>query len=209
MTTETDPVVEIVTFRPNATFTKEPEKFRLVREWVERAKSKGMNGQYWGQGVEKPHNVHWFLLWDSRAAHAVVQAEPDYPAFVKQIEELADGPIRVLHVHFSTHPPTKWLEAPVTEVDIYKFSGDIVEYEKKTMKLAAYIQASHPSGYMGSTIGTALEENGTVGVYMGAWETVEHHTALGEDETFMEMTEGLVGDLTDLQAMHVTLQPHA
>ncbi|KAI0059902.1 hypothetical protein BV25DRAFT_1828624 [Artomyces pyxidatus] len=203
------PVVELVTFRVNDSFT--PERFKEVRDWVDRGRAYGLNAQYWGQAVEKTRTLHWLLLWDSREAHGTLQADPGYPALVAKVDAMANGPVRVLHVHFATHPPTALLEAPVTEIDIYRVTpGVMPQYQRWSEELCAYITKLGIPGFVACTYGPALEEGGDVGVYMGAWNAVEDHNKLGDgDEEFQKLVSPMLEVVLDLRIAHVSLQRHS
>ncbi|KAI0041996.1 hypothetical protein FA95DRAFT_1564779, partial [Auriscalpium vulgare] len=106
-------------------------------------------------------------VWDSREAHGVLEAEPTYPSFVAQIQELSDGPLDVMHVHFDNHPPTALFDAPMTEANFYRTSDELREDAERnvTAFCEAMQTAIRPEGLYGCAWGPSLEP-GNRGLYI-------------------------------------------
>ncbi|KAI0045832.1 hypothetical protein FA95DRAFT_1560806 [Auriscalpium vulgare] len=204
------PVVEVVTFRVNDKFKSDPALFKACRDHAERHRGKGLNEQYWGQMFDKPFTLLWFLLWDSREAHSVLEAEPTYPSFVAQIQELSDGPINVMHVHVvDNHPPTAIFDAPMTNVSIYLTSDEVREDTER--KVTAFCEGMRaiirPEGLYGCAWGPSLESRNR-GFYIAGWRSLEDHVKLELGEIYAELAESMIGELQDLQMMRVHLERH-
>ncbi|KAI0039408.1 hypothetical protein FA95DRAFT_1612590 [Auriscalpium vulgare] len=203
------PVVEVVVFRVNDKFKSDPAHFKACRDHAERHRGKGLSGQYWGQILDKPFTLLWFLLWDSREAHGVLEAEPTYPSFVAQIQELSDGPLDVMHVHFDDHPLTAIFDAPMTEICNYLTSDELREDAGR--KVAEFCRgmrtALRPEGWFGCAWGQSLE-SGNRSLYIAGWRSPEDYGKLEPGEIYGELAESVMRGLHDLQIMRVHLERH-
>ncbi|KAH9164806.1 hypothetical protein EDB89DRAFT_387372 [Lactarius sanguifluus] len=222
-----DPIVEVIQFVSTDQCLADPSLFQALRNIVQGWQEKGLKGQYWGATMEKPNNIYWVLFWQSRAQAAAFAADPLYPEFVQRHQSLATTPVRDLHVPLSGTPQL-CVEAPVTEVDIYKAHGARIE---ETHEMAhsgmRHLRSLQPQGFTGSSYGVTHEDP-SVGVYIAGWNSVEvrrdtetpclwklirwkDHMRVGMEEgheKFKEEAEEIMKHLSDLAIAHIAFKKH-
>ncbi|KAH9162053.1 hypothetical protein EDB89DRAFT_2027606 [Lactarius sanguifluus] len=221
-----DPIVEVIQFVSTDQCLADPSLFQALRNIVQGWQEKGLKGQYWGATMEKPNNIYWVLceftgpvfafnhdkvaVWQSRAQAAAFAADPLYPEFVQRHQSLATTPVRDLHVPLSGTPQL-CVEAPVTEVDIYKAHGARIE---ETHEMAhsgmRHLRSLQPQGFTGSSYGVTHEDP-SVGVYIAGWKSVEDHMRVGMEEgheKFKEEAEEIMKHLSDLAIAHIAFKKH-
>ena len=111
-------------------------------------------------------------VWQSRAHAAAFAADPSYPEIVRKRQSLATAPVRDLHVPLSG-APQPCIEAPVTEIDIYKTRDTNIEETHELARLTVYhIRSLQPPGFHGVGFGVP-DEDPAIGVYLAGWDAVE------------------------------------
>lgn len=192
-------------------------------------------------------------MWQSYEHATAIKADPSYPTFVQERDALASAPIYEIHAHFSANP-LRTIQAPVTEIDFYKTTDEKVDPEatpaavtQEMIRRIVYRKESLQSpGFIANSLGIALED-GTRGVSLGGWRTVEvrstflctapllffrstlqknielffpflpcfgfsqDHMRLGtldEHKIFVEETEEIFKNLTELTVTHVHFKSH-
>jgi len=178
---------------------------------------KGLKAQYWGTSVNKLNEFYWLLLWQSREHSTAIKADPSYPTTVQERDALATTPIYEVHVHFSGNP-LRAILAPVTEVDFYKTAGEKVnpdvrpaaETQEMIRRITYRIESLQSPGFIAISWGIALEDE-TRGVNLSGWRSVEDHMRLGtlnEHKVFVEETEEIFKNFTELSVTHVHFKSH-
>lgn len=115
-------------------------------------------------------------VWESYAHASAIKADPSYARLLEKRAMLATGGVLDFHVRFSGNP-LRILQAPVTEVDIYKTLDEGVEQlQERVQGLAYRIESLQMRGFIALSWGIALEDR-TRGAYIGGWRTVEVHFA--------------------------------
>ncbi|KAH9055709.1 hypothetical protein EDB87DRAFT_1283539 [Lactarius vividus] len=205
-----DPVVEVIQFISTEKCLANPSIFQALRDVVQGWQEKGLNGQYWGAAAAKPNDIYWVLFWQSRAHAAAFAADPLYPEFVQRLQSLATTPVRDLYAPLSGNPQL-CVEAPITEVDIYKAHEARIERMYETLHSTVHLLWSlRPQGLTGSSLGVTHEDP-SVGIYFGGWNTVEDHMRIGMEEgheKVREEAEEFMQQLTDLTIAHVAFKKH-
>ncbi|KAI9435970.1 hypothetical protein H4582DRAFT_492634 [Lactarius indigo] len=205
-----DPVVEVIQFVCTEQCLANPSLFQALRDVVQGWQEKGLKGQYWGATMEKPNNIYWVLFWQSRAHAAAFVADPSYPEFVQKRQSLATTPVRDLHAPLSGTPQL-CIEAPVTEVDIYKAQESRVEETHEIARSTIrHLWSLKPQGLIGSTFGVTHGDP-SVGVYFGGWNAVEDHMRIGMEEGhegLKEEAEEFMRQLSDLIIAHIAFKKH-
>ncbi|KAH9166892.1 hypothetical protein EDB89DRAFT_2000685 [Lactarius sanguifluus] len=171
---ESEPlVVEVVQFVATEQCIASPSLFRAVRDFVAHdRKEKGLTAQYWGASVERPKEFYWILLWQTRAHAAAFEEDPSYPAFAQRRQALATAPVLVVFVRPSGNP-LRCLEAPVTEIDVYRAQAAVAETtQDKIRRLTYRIESLQMPGFIALSWGVALEDVSR-GAYIAGWRTVE------------------------------------
>ncbi|KAH9017798.1 hypothetical protein EDB84DRAFT_1679464 [Lactarius hengduanensis] len=204
-----DSIVEVIQFVSTEQCLANPSLFQALRDIVQGWQEKGLNGQYWGATVVKPNNIYWVLceftglvfasnhnkvaVWQSRAHAAAFAADPLYPEFVQRRQSLATTPVRDLYAPLSGNAQL-CVEAPITEVDVYKVHVAHIEEHEIGHSAMHLIQSLQPQGFTGSSYGV-VHEDPSIGVYFAGWNSVEDHMRLGmEDghEKFKELSGSTV-----------------
>ncbi|KAH9055705.1 hypothetical protein EDB87DRAFT_1283397 [Lactarius vividus] len=205
-----DSIVEVIQFVSTNQCLADPSLFQALRNIVQGWQEKGLKGQYWGATMEKPNNIYWVLFWQSRAHAAAFAADPLYPEFVLRRQSLATTPVRDLYAPLSGTPQL-CVEAPVTEVDIYKtHEAHIEEAHEMAHSAMHHLRSLQPHGFTGSGYGV-LREDRSVGVYFAGWNSVEDHMRVGMEEgheKFKEEAEEIMKQLSDLTIAHVAFKKH-
>ncbi len=87
------------------------------------------------------------------------------------------------HVRFSGNP-RRTLEAPVTELDIYRtHDAGASETQELIRRLTHRIESLQMQGFIALSWGVSIED-GARGVYLGGWRTIEVRPRLGSHRTF-------------------------
>jgi hypothetical protein len=118
-------------------------------------------------------------VWQSQAHATAIKTDPSYPTFVQDREKLASKPVFEVHVAFSGNPQ-RVLEAPVTEVDLYRADDREVnpdarpaaETQELIQRITYRVESLQMRGFIALSWGVALED-GTRGVYLGGWKSIE------------------------------------
>jgi len=168
--------------------------------------------------VTQASEYFWLLIWQSQAHATAIKADPSYPIFARDREELASKPVFEVHVAFSGNPQ-RVLEAPVTEVDVYRADDREVnpdarpaaETQELVRRITYRIESLQMRGFIALSWGVALED-GTRGVYLGGWKSIEDHMRLGtldEHKVFVEETEEIFKSFTELYITYVHFKSHS
>jgi len=124
-------------------------------------------------------------VWQTRAHAAAFEEDPSYPAFTRRRQALATVPVLALFVHFSGNP-RRCLEAPVTEVDVYRTQVEGAETtQDKIRRLTYRIESLMVPGFLGLSWGVALEDISR-GVYIAGWRTIEVLYTIASFLSFVE-----------------------
>jgi len=111
-------------------------------------------------------------VWQSHAHATAIKADPAYPAFVQKRQALAIKPVYDAHMCFPSNA-RRILEAPVTEIDIYRTNEDgAPETHAKIRRVTRLIESFHMQGFLELSWGLAIDD-GTRGAYLGGWRTIE------------------------------------
>ncbi|KAH9164287.1 hypothetical protein EDB89DRAFT_2017801 [Lactarius sanguifluus] len=165
-------VVEVIQFVSTEQCLANPSLFQELRDIVQGWQEKGLKGQYWGVTMEKPNDIYWVLFWQSRVHAAAFAADPLYPEFVQRRQSLATTPVRDLYASLSGNPQL-CVEAPVTEVDIFKAQEARIEKMHETLhNTVHFLWLLQPQGFAGSSPSVTCEDP-LVGIYFGGWNSVE------------------------------------
>jgi hypothetical protein len=204
-------VVEVVRFVATAQCIADPSLFQAVRDFVAHdRKDKGLTAHYWGASVERPNEYFWFLLWQTRAHAAAFEEDPLYPAFAQQRQALATAPVLAIFVRMTGNPRLS-LEAPVTEVDVYRLQAAGAEKTQDMIRRLTYrIESLLMRGFMALSWGVALED-GSRGAYIAGWRTIEEHMRLGtleDHKVFVQETELVFENVLELHVSHVHFKLH-
>ncbi|KAI9444526.1 hypothetical protein H4582DRAFT_1909456 [Lactarius indigo] len=209
---ETEPLaVEVVRFVATRQCIDDPSLFQAIRDFVAYdRKDKGLTAQYWGTSVERPNEYYWVLIWQTRAHAAAFEEDPSYSAFAQRRQALATAPVLALFVHF-TGNPLRCLDAPVTEIDVYRTQAADAETTQDKIRLLTYrIESLQMPGFVALSWGVALEDV-TRGAYIAGWRNIEDHMRLGtteEHKVFVEETEEIFQAFEELFVNHVYFKPH-
>lgn len=209
--TSTPLAVEVVRFVATEQCIADPSLFQAARDFLAHdRKDKGLTAQYWGASEERPNEIYWFLLWQTRAHAAAFEEDPSYPAFAQRRQALATAPVLALFVRFSGNP-RRCFEAPVTEVDVYRTQAAGAEAtQDKIRRLTHRIESLQMRGFVALSWGVALEDVSR-GVYVAGWRTIEEHMRLGtieEHKVFVQESEEIFEKFDELFAEHVYLKLH-
>jgi len=204
-------VVEVVRFVATRRCMADPSLFQAVRNFVAHdRKDKGLTAQYWGASVESPNEFYWFLLWQTRAHAAAFEEDPSYWAFAQQRQALATAPVLAIFVRMSGNP-RRSLEAPVTEVDLYRLQAAGAETTQDMIRRLTYrIESLLMRGFQALSWGAALED-GSRGAYIAGWRTIEEHMRLGtleEHRVFVQECEPIFEKFVELFVTHVHFKLH-
>jgi hypothetical protein len=118
------------------------------------------------------HNTR--AVWQSHAHASAIKADPAYAHFAQKRQALALTPAKLhdVHVPFSGNP-RRTLEAPVTEVDIYRTQDAGAATTQGQIRRITYrVESLQMQGFVALSWGVALED-GARGVYLGGWRTIE------------------------------------
>jgi hypothetical protein len=118
-------------------------------------------------------------VWQSHAHAAAVKADPSYPAFVQDCKALATKPVYEVHVPFSGNLQ-RILEAPVTEVDLYKIDDvkvnpaarPVAEMQEMILRMNALIESFQLPGFIALCWGVDIDDE-TKAVTLGGWGSIE------------------------------------
>ncbi|KAH8982479.1 hypothetical protein EDB86DRAFT_2970699 [Lactarius hatsudake] len=205
-----DPIVEVIQFVSTEQCLANPSLFQELRDIVQGWQEKGLKGQCWGATVEKPNNIYWVLFWQSRTHAAAFAADPLYPEFVQRRQSLATTPMRDLYASLSGNPQL-CVEAPVTEIDIFKAHEARIEKMHETLHSTLHLaRLLQPQGLIGSSHGMTHEDP-LVGIYFGGWNSVEDHMRIGMEEgheKLKEAAEELMNQFSDLTIAHIAFKKH-
>jgi len=198
----------------------DPSLFQALREMAQRSwQEKGLKAQYWGPSVNHVNELYWLLLWQSHEHATAIKADPSYPTIIQERAALAlaTPPIYEVHVRFSGNP-LRVIQAPVTEVDFYKTTDEkvdpeatpVAETQEMIRRITYRIESLQSPGFIGICWGIALED-GTRGVNLNGWRSVEDHMRLGTldgHKVFLEETEEIFKNFTELSVTHVHFKSH-
>ncbi|KAH9164292.1 hypothetical protein EDB89DRAFT_2017828 [Lactarius sanguifluus] len=205
-----DSIVEVIQFVSTEQCLANPSLFQELRDIVQAWQEKGLKGQYWGATMAKPNNIYWVLFWQSRAHATAFAADPLYPEFVQRRQSLATTPVRDLYAPLSGDPQL-CVEAPITEVDVYRVHGARIEEAHEVGHSAMHhLRSLQPQGFTGSSYGV-VHEDPSIGVYFAGWNSVEDHMRIGMEyghEKFKEVTEEFMKQLNDLTVAHIAFKKH-
>jgi len=171
-----------------------------------------MKAQYWGTAVQEPNSFYWLLFWQSHAHASAIKADPAYAHFAQKRQALASAPAKLhdVHVPFSGNP-RRTLEAPVTEVDIYRTQDAGAATTQGQIRRITYrVESLQMQGFVALSWGVALEDRAR-GVYLGGWRTIEDHMRLGtldSHKVFVKETEEVFKNFRELSVAHVHFKPH-
>ncbi|KAH9959504.1 hypothetical protein BGW80DRAFT_1464756 [Lactifluus volemus] len=145
-------------------------------------------------------------------SHATaVKADPSYPTFTKRLQALSKTPISEDCVVRMSGNPKRCLEGPVTELDVYKVDDEDPETTQEKIRRVTYrIESLQMQGFIALSWGVAAGD-GTRGLYIAGWKTVEDHMRLGTLEShkvFVQETEEIFKNMKELIVAHVPLKRH-
>jgi len=205
-------IIQVVQFFANNRCLADPSLFHALRDTAQGWKNKGLIAQYWGTAQRQANDFYWLLLWQSHAHATAIKADPTYPIFAQKRQALAIKPVYDVHVCFPGFDATRHtLDAPVTEIDIYRTNEDgAPETHAKIRRVTRRIESFHMQGFFGLSWGLAVDD-GTRGVYLGGWETIEDHMRLGtsdEHKVFVKECEEIFANFRELSVAHVYFKPH-
>ncbi|KAI9438435.1 hypothetical protein BJY52DRAFT_1323813 [Lactarius psammicola] len=203
--------VQVVRFVATEQCITDPSLFQAVRDVVAHdRKDKGLTAQYWGASEERPNEYYWFLLWQTRAHATTFEEDPSYPAFAQQRQALSTTPVLALFVRFSGNP-RRCLEAPVTEVDVYRAQTAGAETTQDKIRRVTYrVESLQVPGFLALSWGVALEDDSR-GTYIAGWRTIEEHMRLGtleDHKVFVQECEEIFQKFEELFVSHVHFKLH-
>ncbi|KAI9448760.1 hypothetical protein F5148DRAFT_698813 [Russula earlei] len=203
-------VVQVVQFYANDRCMADPSLFRAVRNMAQGWQEKGLKAQHWGTAARQANDVYWLLFWQSHAHAAAVKADPLYPILVQKRQALATAPVHDFHVCFSGNP-RRTIEVPVTEVDLYRTNdAGAAETQERIRRVTHRVESLQMQGFIALSWGVTVED-GTRGVYLGGWRSIEEHMRLGtldDHKVFVEECEEIFKNFRELSVAHVTFKAH-
>lgn len=118
-------------------------------------------------------------MWESYEHALACKADPPYHTVLQERDALVASPIYEVHVRSSGNP-LRVLQSPVDEVEFYKTTDERVDPEARpaaeTQEMVGHtvylIESLQSPGFIANSWGVALED-GTRGVNIGGWRTVE------------------------------------
>ncbi|KAI0249467.1 hypothetical protein BJV78DRAFT_1227606 [Lactifluus subvellereus] len=203
-------VVEVVQFFASNQCMADPSLFRAVQNIAQGWQEKGLMAQYWGTSAGQANDFYWFLLWKSHSHAAAVKADPSYPAFIQKRQALATAPVADFHVRFSGNP-LRCLEAPVTEVDIYRTEdARAAETQEMVRRLTYRVESLQMQGFIALCWGVPMEDD-TRGIYVAGWRTIEEHMRMGTidaHKVLVQECEAIFERFKGLNVAHVSFKLH-
>ena len=118
-------------------------------------------------------------VWQSYAHATAVKADSSYTGFIQDREALATKPVYEVHVSFSENPQ-HLLEAPVTELDVYKMDDvkvnpdarPVEEIHQMIRHVTALVESFQLPGSIALCWGVDIEDETRV-VTLGGWRSTE------------------------------------
>lgn len=168
---------------------------------------------YWGQQVESPAILTFFVDWDSVDSHIKFTKDSSYGPFLKKLGTILDSSPNPYHVKFNPHPSPALANStsPVTEVFTAQFPASISsskqdEYVKNMEKLLEALKDA--PGRTGTSAGWSEEVVNDSKLFVGVigWTSIDAHNEMRATQAFKDNAHLLrTDDVKEWGLYHVSL----
>ncbi|PVH96669.1 hypothetical protein DM02DRAFT_569204 [Periconia macrospinosa] len=188
------------------------------------ASQKGCNAVYYGTRIENPDIVHMIVDWENIEAHnAFIESSIYKPFLAKMAGILASEP-KPFHVTIpSTHPISRPLSAPVTEVlETYfeptydrsvfdsKFAQMIAVFGEVGGDTSLYAAGWGVEEHRHEALAAEGEKDGPAAYFSAlvGWDSVEHHVNFMQKDELAKVMPILAGEFKTAAAYHVSFKKY-
>ncbi|KAK9489618.1 hypothetical protein V1508DRAFT_393238 [Lipomyces doorenjongii] len=198
--------IVILNLRPGAAIE---QSLRDIFEVFSR--QEGFQRITWGRWEESAEKVQLFIDWDNIESHRKFEAcGADFQAVGGILKPVLVAPPSMYHVHFSPHPPSEVLSAPIVELVTYysisaTFETDIAKFLSVLEKAVGCVAIAH----CGIDEDLAKEDGEPKGkAYLAAigWSSVDANEKAMTTKEVADAVHLANGEARNVEIRHVKFQ---
>ncbi|KAK9241833.1 hypothetical protein V1506DRAFT_569328 [Lipomyces tetrasporus] len=175
------------------------------------ARQEGFQRIRWGRWEESTDKAQLLIDWDSLESHRKFETSgADFEAVGGILRPVLVGPPSMYHVHFSPHPPSAVLAAPVVELATFyslsaNFETDITKFLSLLEKAEGCLAATH--GFINEDLAKEDgEEKGKAYLAAIGWSSVGAHAKAMMTKEVADSVHLATSGASHVEMRHVKFQ---
>ncbi|KAK9311568.1 hypothetical protein V1524DRAFT_403800 [Lipomyces starkeyi] len=175
------------------------------------SRQEGLQRISWGRWEEAAEKVQLFIDWDNLESHRKFEASgADYQAVGAILRPVLVAPPSMYHVHFSPHPPSAVLGAPIVELATFysvsaTFETDITKFLSVLEKAEGCVAITHC--FIDEDLAKeGGEEKGKAYLAAIGWSSVDAHEKAMTTKDVADSLHLATGGASHVEIRHVKFQ---